>query len=233
MVLSLLLAVAPSLPAPFDALEATCIVENCPFVLYAPKGMVKFSKPAPDDGSDVTVGVVTIAPNVKRCLVFSPGPSLDPSFQLYPEKECTKRNDSAQAEFELGGEQFIVTGTGAVYAVQNTNTKFRAHHKAVWTGKALKLVTQPFLYVGERVKVALKNAITDEAQAPVPLYAEKKVGSDIVVTLAPGASVEILLAEKGDADWFLVRTEFGLVGWHHSPGGNVVPDALGLTFHGD
>jgi hypothetical protein len=43
MVLSLLLAVAPSLPAPFDALEATCIVENCPFVLYAPKGMVKFS----------------------------------------------------------------------------------------------------------------------------------------------------------------------------------------------
>jgi hypothetical protein len=195
--------------------------------------MVKFPKPAPDDGNDVTVGVVTLAPNVKRCLVFSPGPSVDPSFQLYPEKECTKRNDSAQPEFELGGEQFIVTGTGAVYAVQNTNTKFRAHHKAVWTGKALKLVNQPFLYVGERVKVALKNAVTDEAQAPVPLYAEKKVGSELVVTLAPGASVEILLAEKGDADWFLVRTEFGLVGWHYSPGGNVVPDALGLTFHGD
>ena len=117
-----------------------------------------------------------------------------------------------------------MTGTGAVYAVQST--KFRAHHKAVWTGKALKLVAQPFLYVGERVKVALKNAITDEAQVPVPVYAEKKVGSENIVTLAPGASVEILLAEKGDADWFLVRTEFGLVGWQ-------VPDALGLTFHGD
>jgi hypothetical protein len=101
MVLSLLLAVAPSLPAPFDALEATCIVENCPFVLYAPKGMVKFSKPAPDDGSGVTVGVVTIAPNVKRCLVFSPGPSLDPSFQLYPRRNArsatTRRRPSSSS----------------------------------------------------------------------------------------------------------------------------------------
>jgi hypothetical protein len=234
MLVLALLAAAPVLPAPFDSLEATLVVEKRSHAVYAPKGMLKApAKLAADDGSDVTVGVVTLAPNVKRCLVFSPGPSEDPSWFLYAEKQCVKADDSLSPELQLPGEQLIITGNGVLYAQQNTNAKFTVRHKLTWNGKAWREVPQPFLYVGEKVKVSAKNVVTEEKVVSVPLYAEKKVGSEIVVTLAPGAQVEILLAEKSDAEWFLVRTEFGLVGWHHSPGGGVVPDALGINFHGD
>ncbi|MFT3706063.1 MAG: SH3 domain-containing protein [Archangium sp.] len=228
------LTAAPALPAPFDSLEGTLIVEKRSHAVYAPKGSLKpLAKLAADDGNDVMVGVVTLAPNVKRCLIFSPGPSEDPGWFIYAEKQCAKADDSLSPELQLSGEQLIITGNGALYTLQNSNAKFTVRHKLTWNGKAWREVPQPFLYVGEKVKVATKNVVTEEKVASVPLYAEKKVGSEVVVTLAPGAQVEILLAEKGDAEWFLVRTEFGLVGWHHSPGGGIVPDALGLYFHGD
>lgn len=233
MLLSLLLAAVPAMPAPFDSLEGTAIIEKRSHAVYAPKGMVKApAKLAADDGNDVKVGVVTLAPNVKRCLVFSPGPSEDPSWFIYAEKECAKSTE-ASPELEIAGEQLIITGNGALYSLQNSNAKFTVRHKLTWNGKAWREVPQPFLYVGEKVKVAARNIVTEEPVTSVPLYAEKKVGSEVIVTLAPGAQVEILLTDKGAGEWFLVRTEFGLVGWHYSPGGGIVPDALGLSFHGD
>lgn len=230
----LLLAAAPVLPAPFEKLEAVCLNASCSLAVYANKGVLTAPKKPVEAEEYAPLGVVTLAPGKKRCLQFTMGPSEDPQLVVLPEAACkTPFDDSSEPELRIAGEQFIVPGSTALYALGASNAMFKLRQKFVLGDKGWKAAAQPFFYVGEKVKVANRQ-FAGEPVSAVPLFAERKVGSEVVVTLAPGQTVEILLAEPDRmAQWFLVRTELGLVGWHHVPGTNVSPDALGLSYHGD
>lgn len=232
MLTLLLLAAAPTLPAPFEKLEPVCLNPKCSLVVFASKGTLTAPKKEVDGEEAVALGVMTFGAGKKRCVQFSMGPSEDPQLIISPEAAC-KAGSTVDPEFTVGGEQFIVPGTNVLYAMGSSNAKFNLRQKYVLTDKGWKPAPQPFFYVGEKVKVPTKNAM-GEPVTSVPLLAERKAGAEVVVNVAPGQTVEILVAEPDrSAQWFLVRTELGLVGWHASPGGSVMPDVLGISYHGD
>ncbi len=232
MLTLLLLAAAPVLPAPFEKLEPVCLNASCSLVVYANKGTLTAPKKEVEGEEAVALGVMTFGAGKKRCVQFSMGPSDDPQLVISPEAAC-QPGSTLEPELTVGGQQFILPGTNVLYALGSSNAKFTLRQKFVLGDKGWKPAPQPFFYVGEKVKVPAKNAL-GEPVTSVPLLAERKVGAEVVVNVAPGQTVEILVAEPDrSAQWFLVRTELGLVGWFHSPGSNVMPDVLGLSYHGD
>lgn len=129
-------------------------------------------------------------------IVFDPGPSADPNFQVYRGKDVWEDNYLGS----MNGIELSIPGDGFLYVSGHTNTTFNQRRKYQVTDHGMEEVVQPFYYVGLQSKT-LK---------PVTLTSEMDGGAE-VAALPAGASIEILLNK--DDNRYLVRTEDGLVGW--------------------
>lgn len=129
-------------------------------------------------------------------VVFDPGPSADPNFQVYRGTNVGEDNYLGS----MNGIELSIPGDGFLYVSGHTNTTFNQRRKYQITGHGMEEVVQPFYYVGLQSKT-LK---------PVTLTSEVDGGAE-VAALPEGAPVEILLNK--DDNRYLVRTQDGLVGW--------------------
>ncbi len=123
-------------------------------------------------------------------IYYSEGASTDPNYTIYI-------NGKTWNAFT---ENFAINANGVMYTEGNINHSFNERRKYRLTAQGVKEVEQPFLYVG----------VKDKLLKPVKLYSDKSYKT-VVATLPKGYEVEVLLAED-DAN-YLVRTQFGLVGW--------------------
>lgn len=129
-------------------------------------------------------------------IVFDPGPSADPNFQVYRGTNVGEDNYLGS----MNGIELSIPGDGFLYVSGHTNTTFNQRRKYQITGHGMEEIVQPFYYVGLKSKT-LK---------PVTLTSEIDGGAE-VAALPAGAPVEILLNK--DDNRYLVRTQDGLVGW--------------------
>ena len=132
-------------------------------------------------------------------IVYSQGMSDDPSFKI------TNYNDEIIKEFYC--LEFNINGSGTIYTSGHTNNMFDRRRKFQIQNDSIKEIIQPFNYVGLKGKT-IKS---------ITLYRDK-IGNDIVAQLPKGHEIEILLADGNSSDFdidtlFLVKTDFGLVGW--------------------
>lgn len=157
------------------------------------------------DKDSVPAGWIVVAKfkneniNDSLTIVYSPGMSADPSFTI------TNSNDQGIRDFSC--LEFYINGSGTIYTAGHTNNMFDRRRKFQIQGDTILEIIQPYNYVGLKGKTL--KAIT--------LY-QDKIGNEIVAQLPKGYEIEILLAEGTTPDFdlntnFLVKTDFGLVGW--------------------
>jgi hypothetical protein len=153
-------------------------------------------------------------------VLFSHGPSEDPNFII-----ATK---TGKIVGNVNGLGLYLTSNNTFYVNGHTNNLFDKRRKFQIKSDTISEVTQPFYYVGLQ-SVTLKDIV---------LYKDK-TSTEVVASLPKGYKVEVLLAEFGRPDfeteeYFLVRSEFGLVGWlrlnRDEPWDSVIK---GLFFAGD
>ena len=132
-------------------------------------------------------------------IVYSEGMSSDPGFEI------STKSSKIIGRFSCTG--FYINSSGTIYTSGHVNNMYDRRRKFQIQTDTVLEVKQPFNYVGLKGK-ALRDFV---------LYKEKN-GDEILAQIPKGYDVEVLLAESGTKDFeidynFLVRTDFGLVGW--------------------
>ena len=149
-------------------------------------------------GEDIKLLETCLTPNCKEryTVVFSYGPSADPSFLFY------KTSNPDEAVFVSWGMQLYLTANGFFYISGHTNNTYDARRKFKIANDTISEVVQPYHYVG--LKTRTKQAIT--------LYSDDNM-KNIVAQLPPKYPIEVLLADQSEEFKYLIKTDFGLVGW--------------------
>ncbi|MCL4691069.1 MAG: hypothetical protein KJ060_00940 [Candidatus Hydrogenedentes bacterium] len=149
-------------------------------------------------------------------IIFDPGPSADPNFQVVRGTEPT---DDAYLG-SMNGLTLTIPGDGFLYVSGHTNTTFDRRSKYRVTDDGLEEVPQPYYYVG----------LSTATLKPVTLRSALE-GGETVAELPAGTEVEILLNRDDD---YLIKAPEGLVGWFTEKLSTQDPDHFeGLYFRGD
>ncbi len=132
-------------------------------------------------------------------IIYSEGLSADPGYVV------TNKTGDIIGRFSC--LEFYINGFGIIYTSGHVNNMYDRRRKFQIKSDTILEIVQPFNYVG------LKGKTLKE----ITLYKEK-VGNEIIAQLPKDYEIEILLAdatlEDFDIDkYFLVKTDFGLIGW--------------------
>lgn len=132
-------------------------------------------------------------------IIYSPGMSDDPGFVI------STKSDKIIGRFSC--IEFYINNQGTIYTSGHVNNMYDRRRKYQIQTDTVTEIKQPYNFVGLKGK-ALKD---------VTLYKDK-IGDEIVAQIPKGYEIEILLAESSTKDFepeynFIVKTEFGLVGW--------------------
>lgn len=114
---------------------------------------------------------------------------------------------TAQPDEPIGriiANQLFIPGNGNLYSINRIGTDYLVRKKYTLEDGALKEVKQPLNYVG----------IKSKTLRPIKIYAEKEMKT-VIASLPADYEVEVLLSDKefGKNKLYLMRTNFGLVGW--------------------
>lgn len=158
----------------------------------------------------------------KVWVLFSLGPSLDPSFYLVKQDV-----PGAAIWADIPATALGLPDDGTLFAASRANSHFTKRRRFKVTERGVTEIPRPFWYVGHMSRT-LK---------PVDLYFAPH--TDVVVaTLATGAEIEVLTTDdkpnkQGSTSYF-IRTSEGLTGWIWVPTSQYKADTIeGITFWGD
>jgi hypothetical protein len=132
-------------------------------------------------------------------VLFDGGMSDDPEFSFYNEEGKLLKRISANSLF--------LNSTGTAYSTGHSNCMYDRKRKFQISNDTIIETYQPFYYVGIKGKTKME----------ITLFTNK-TGNEIVAKIPKNYDIEILLAESTTEDYdidrmFLVKTEFGLIGW--------------------
>jgi len=146
---------------------------------------------------------------------FSKGPGRDMEFVI-----SQGAYDGKNALKTISALSLTLPGDGSVLAAGHVNSYFNDHRKYVYSNHQLNEIAQPFKYVG--LKAVTKRAFD--------IYSDKSL-TTVVAHIPKDANIELLINE---GDYYLVKSEFGLVGWYKADKSQVEnPDIDGLYYNGD
>ena len=158
----------------------------------------------------------------KVWVLFSLGPSMDPSFYLV---KADGGGDAIWAE--IHATALGLPDDGTLFAASRANSHFTKRRRYQVTERGIAEIKRPFYYVG----------LITRTMKPLDLYFTPT--SDLVVaTLATGAEIEVLTTDdkpnkQGSTSYF-VRTSEGLTGWVWVPSSQYRADTIeGISFWGD
>jgi hypothetical protein len=185
-------------------------------VLYNPKVSTlinrKYHDTDPDSDYWKVVKTRISGTGQEYLVVFSEGLSDDPTFKIY-------KGEETEPIFEAFATGIVIPGNGFIYTSGHTNNMFDERKKFELRKGLFVEVKQPFYFVGLASKT--KKSIT--------LYAAKNLKGP-VAALPAGSPVTVLVNE---GKFYLVKTEFGLVGWVKIDPNNSEETIDGLVYAGD
>ncbi|MFO7862583.1 MAG: hypothetical protein R6U85_01150 [Salinivirgaceae bacterium] len=180
-----------------------------------------------EDGMcDQTVVMKTaISPALKMeyLVVYSPGPSADPTFIFYDASDV----GHGKALFTIGCTTLYIPENGNIYTTGHTNNMFNMRRKFRVNLREFTEEIQPFYYVG----------LTTKTLRAMKLY-DKPEGGNVIAQIPTDYAIEVLVAEFSEGSFirnYLIKTQFGLTGWvrlrENQIYGNA--DIEGLFYAGD
>lgn len=147
-------------------------------------------------------------------IVYTEGGSLDPMFTVY-------RGDDTEGPevFEQFGLDLAIPGDGALYVSGHTNNMYDQRKKYVPNEGKFVEVSQSYYYVG--IKSKLKDWLS--------IYSDLSHKME-VARLRKGSTIEVLINRDED---YLIKTEYGLLGWAKIADGEQESIIEGIYFKGD
>ena len=156
-----------------------------------------------DQGNYVYLGWFKTSAGATRYLLYSPGMSEDPFFEIRDEGQSVIWQ--SECCYEL-----CLNPAGTIYTAGHANQNFEARRVYKIRGSRIEEVPQPFLYVGLKGKL----------RQGIKLYSRPFNTGEVVATCPKGYEVEFLLCREEQDEYgstvqnsILVRSKFGLVGW--------------------
>ena len=128
-------------------------------------------------------------------VVYSPGPSADPTFMFYKDGSFNK------PAFSIPASKLFIPVNGNLYSEGYAALNIDVRRKYIFSNNDVEEVDQPFYYTGKQTST--KSAIK--------LYATQQFNREIA-SLPADYPIEIVL-EHPDKRHILIKTKFGLVGW--------------------
>ncbi|MES2727760.1 MAG: hypothetical protein V4643_11700 [Bacteroidota bacterium] len=151
-------------------------------------------------------------------ILFDTGPSDDFEFII--------AKKSGRVIGSVNALELYVMENNIIYTAGHTNNMFNKRRKFQLLPDTLLEIRQSFYYVG------LKSKTT----AALTLY-KAKTGNEVIASIPKDYDVEVLLCDPGTDNsekFFLVKTEFGLVGWLRLKENHTYDTPIeGLRFFGD
>ena len=188
-------------------------LKNFGYNAFLPKNSEKVKgKMHLSDSESVAIARVKIGANGIYLLAFNPGPSDDPSYEIYDlHKKLLAR---------IYADSIFIPGNGFIYTISLTDEFFAIHKKFKFKDDTVVEIKQPFYYVGFRTKT----------KRPIRLYRDFECTKQLAV-LAAGSPV-LIIGQREDR--LLIKSPFGLVGWWKMRDCDVDCKYLqGIYFHGD
>lgn len=174
----------------------------------------------PDDcESEMILLAVTSVDNSGKKYAIVYGYCPEPEFHFYGAESISKFYGS------IGGLNLYIPGNSNLYVSGHVNSNFDLKRKLKFEENNITEVKQPQYYVGLKT-VTLK---------PITLYQSKDF-KNTVATLPKNYKIEVLLAETSyeHEDFYLIKTEFGLIGWAKIKSGQYQAiDIKGIFWNGD
>jgi hypothetical protein len=143
---------------------------------------------------------------------FSEGLSDDPTFRIF-------KGDEKEPIFDAFATGLVIPGNGFIYTSGHTNNMFDERKKYELRKGKLIEVKQPFYYVG----------LVSKTKKKITLHTSKDM-KGTVATLPAGSSVSVLINE---GELYLLKSDFGLVGWVKIEANNSEETIEGLILAGD
>lgn len=147
------------------------------------------------------------------------------SFGICPEPEFCFQSigNSEFEEFFICANKIYVPGNNFIYSEGIVNECFDKRKKFTLINNKISEVKQPYYYVGLKSKTL----------RPLKLYEDKGL-KKLVASLPKNYEVEVLINDPELYDVYLVRTNFGLVGWTKLEAGQYQSiDIEGIEYRGD
>lgn len=153
-------------------------------------------------------------------ILYTDGPSFDPEFLITDFKNKIIWSCP-------GAASMCINENAIIYTQASFNKMFSVKEKFIYSKGVVKEVKQPYYYVG----------LKEKTLKPIILYS-KKEGGEVVASLPADYEVEVLLADNKEynCQYYLVRTEFGLIGWLKVKTDEMIPPTAvinGLFYYGD
>ncbi len=154
---------------------------------------------------------------IERYIVaFSHGPSAAPTFMIFNKKKPD------EAIFVSWGMELYLTVTGHFTLPDIRNNTYDARRKFnIINDTTIREVVQPVHYVGLKTKT----------KQPITLYSEDM--KSVVAQLPAKYPIEVLLADQSEEFKYLIKTDFGLLGWVKFDMVYMDDQIEGLYFSGD
>lgn len=172
-----------------------------------------------DCESEMILLAITSVDNSGKKYAIVYGSCPEPEFLFYGAEDISAFYGS------VGGLNLYITGNSNLYVSGHINSNFDLKRKLKFKENNIQEVKQPQYYVGLKT-VTLK---------PLTLYQSKEL-KNAVATLPKNYKIEVLLAETSyeHEDYYLIITEFGLVGWAKIKAGQYQAiDVKGIFWNGD
>jgi len=155
--------------------------------------------------------------NKKYAIIYGYCP--EPEFNIYD------ANDLDNYIGAIGGLKLYIPGNGNLYVSGHVNSNFNLKRKLTFIDNVIKEVEQPQYYVGLKTKTL----------NPITLYKTKELKNE-VAKLPENYKIEVILAQSSYKldEYYLVKTEFGLIGWTKVKAGQYKSiDIEGIYWAGD
>ena len=150
-------------------------------------------------------------------ITYSSGPSADPVFVV-----STAEGKAIKSFYCL---EFYLNSSATIYTSGHTNNMYDRRRKYQLQSDTIVEIGQQYNYVG----------LEGRSLKEITLYNEME-GTEIIAQLPVGSEIEILLADGSLADFdiditYLVKTDFGLVGWLRLSGQDAYGEIMEELFY--
>lgn len=153
--------------------------------------------------------------NEKYYIGFYPGPSDDYTIVI----AVMNTSKKIIPILEVNAIKVYIPGNGYIYTEGHTDNMFNQRRKYKILGNKITEVKQPFYYVGKKTKTTM--AIT--------LWSDKSQTTKVAV-LPKDYEVGVVL---NSGSWYLLKTPFGLMGWHKIVSGSTRTSLECIFYNGD
>lgn len=178
---------------------------------------------------DIVLGTIDLSgKNEIYYVILSDFPSHDVSYAFYKYERVKNKStpqEFIEPDFKIFSPSLIIPGNGNIYSYGHNNNSYSLKKKYLYKEGKIVSLTQPFSYVGVSASSLKEQTIYSDYSLKNSLYKISK-GSPVTI-------VGIYEDLENNKEYFIVASEFGLVGYVQIDHSQTENQFSGFYYSGD